>query len=85
MGIAQSATAQLHLGEHHGDSTPGLTVRICVDELEDYHRELCGKGYRYERPDHHLSCEGSRRAVARSSAVSRAHAAAATVALNHRW
>lgn len=41
---------RLHLSEHHGDASPGATVRIGVDELEDYHRQLVDKGYKYARP-----------------------------------
>lgn len=41
---------KLHLSEHHGDASPGATVRIGVDELEDYHRRLGDKGYKYARP-----------------------------------
>ncbi|HEY1555182.1 MAG TPA: glyoxalase superfamily protein [Kofleriaceae bacterium] len=40
----------LHLSEHHGDGTPGVFVRIPVDELEDYHAELQSRPYKYFRP-----------------------------------
>ncbi|MBU2581516.1 MAG: hypothetical protein KJ622_07345 [Alphaproteobacteria bacterium] len=30
----------LHLSEHHGDVTPGSTVRIEVDDIEALHGEL---------------------------------------------
>lgn len=40
----------LNLSEHHGDASPGSTVRIRVDELEDYHQQLLAKRYKYYRP-----------------------------------
>ncbi|OLL31878.1 glyoxalase/bleomycin resistance/extradiol dioxygenase family protein [Burkholderia sp. SRS-W-2-2016] len=40
----------LHLSEHHGDSTPGSTVFVPVDDIDALHRELLGKTYRYARP-----------------------------------
>lgn len=30
----------LHLSEHHGDATPGAAVRIGVDDVDAYHKEL---------------------------------------------
>lgn len=41
----------LHLSEHHGDGTPGSYVFIKMSGLEDVHRELSGKNYKYLRPD----------------------------------
>jgi uncharacterized glyoxalase superfamily protein PhnB len=40
----------LHLTEHHGDCCPGTTVLLQVTGLEDFHRELVAKNYRYYRP-----------------------------------
>ena len=40
----------LHLSEHHGDATPGGRVRIEVDVLEELHRALTAKVYRFARP-----------------------------------
>ncbi len=40
----------LHLSEHHGDGTPGTTVRVRVDDLEGYLAELQSRPYRYFRP-----------------------------------
>jgi hypothetical protein len=40
----------LHLSEHHGDACPGSTVFVWMTGLEDYHREISEKGYRYLRP-----------------------------------
>jgi catechol 2,3-dioxygenase-like lactoylglutathione lyase family enzyme len=41
---------QLHLSEHHGDGCPGSTVFVRVTGLDEYHRELSSKNYRYLRP-----------------------------------
>jgi catechol 2,3-dioxygenase-like lactoylglutathione lyase family enzyme len=40
----------LHLSEHYGDASPGATVFLRVAGLEDLHRELTAKDYRYQRP-----------------------------------
>jgi uncharacterized glyoxalase superfamily protein PhnB len=40
----------LHLSEHYGDSTPGAALRIAVDELEAFQKELLSKQYKYARP-----------------------------------
>jgi catechol 2,3-dioxygenase-like lactoylglutathione lyase family enzyme len=40
----------LHLSEHHGDACPGSTVVVQTTGLEDYHREITSKGYRFMRP-----------------------------------
>ncbi len=49
MGVSRDA-CKLHLSEHHGDASPGTKVRISVDELEAYHRDLLAKQYKYYRP-----------------------------------
>jgi uncharacterized glyoxalase superfamily protein PhnB len=41
---------KLHLSEHHGDASPGSTVFVWMRGIADYHRELIGKNYRYNRP-----------------------------------
>ncbi len=41
----------LHLSEHHGDGCPGSTVFVKVTGLEEYHRELSAKKYKYLRPE----------------------------------
>ena len=43
-------TCVLHLTEHHGDCCPGGTVFLRVTGLDEYHREITAKGYRYLRP-----------------------------------
>lgn len=40
----------LHLSEHHGDGSPGQKVRVIVEDVADFHRELMAKTYRYMRP-----------------------------------
>ncbi|HEV2424883.1 MAG TPA: glyoxalase superfamily protein [Terriglobia bacterium] len=40
----------LHLSEHHGDGSPGATIRVEMTGVEDLHRELTAKNYRYFRP-----------------------------------
>ena len=40
----------LHLSEHHGDGTPGTIVFLRVTGLEEYHKEITSKGYRFNRP-----------------------------------
>ncbi len=39
-----------HLSEHHGDGSPGATVRVNVRGLEAWNRELLAKRYKYMRP-----------------------------------
>jgi len=41
---------QFHLSEHHGDGSPGAVVQVILTGIEDYHRELAAKAYRYMRP-----------------------------------
>ncbi|KAL3912127.1 MAG: hypothetical protein SGARI_001317, partial [Bacillariaceae sp.] len=36
---------ELHLSEHHGDATPGSTLRIEVDDIEAVHKKLMAKEY----------------------------------------
>ena len=33
----------LHLSEHHGDGSPGIAVRIKVEDIAALHRELIGQ------------------------------------------
>jgi catechol 2,3-dioxygenase-like lactoylglutathione lyase family enzyme len=40
----------LHLSEHHGDATPGSSMRIETEGLDALHAELSGKAYQYARP-----------------------------------
>ena len=40
----------LHLTEHHGDSCPGAAMRIEVDDIDGYQKELIEKQYKNARP-----------------------------------
>jgi catechol 2,3-dioxygenase-like lactoylglutathione lyase family enzyme len=40
----------LRLSEHHGDGTPGTHITIEVTGVDDLHRELQAKKYRYMNP-----------------------------------
>jgi hypothetical protein len=42
--------ALLHLSEHHGDASPGASVRILVGDVTAVHRELRDRDYKYARP-----------------------------------
>jgi Glyoxalase superfamily protein len=41
----------LHLSEHHGDGSPGARLRVMMRGVEEFHREISAKAYRYMRPD----------------------------------
>ena len=47
---ASRDAAVLHLSEHHGDASPGATVRILVTDVMALHRELHDRDYPYARP-----------------------------------
>jgi len=40
----------LHLSEHHGDSSPGATLRILTSNLDSYQKELLEKQYKNAKP-----------------------------------
>lgn len=40
----------LHLSEHHGDATPGSQTFIWCTGIKEYHEELIGKNYKFNRP-----------------------------------
>lgn len=40
----------IHLSEHHGDSSPGTTLRILTSNLDAYQKELLEKQYKNARP-----------------------------------
>jgi uncharacterized glyoxalase superfamily protein PhnB len=40
----------LHLSEHHGDCSPGAQIRVMMQGVEAFHREITAKGYGYMRP-----------------------------------
>lgn len=41
---------EFHLSEHHGDATPGSSVRIEMDDIDHFHAQLSAKKYKYARP-----------------------------------
>jgi uncharacterized glyoxalase superfamily protein PhnB len=49
MGLSRNGI-QLHLSEHHGDSTPGSTVYIRIIGIEELYAELQQKNYPYLKP-----------------------------------
>ena len=40
----------LQVSEHHGDCCPGSTVFVWMTGIEEFHREISAKGYKYLRP-----------------------------------
>lgn len=40
----------LHLSEHHGDCCPGAAMRIEIDDIDSYQKELIEKQYQNARP-----------------------------------
>jgi hypothetical protein len=40
----------IHLSEHHGDASPGATIRIETDGLRDYCDTLNEKNYKFAKP-----------------------------------
>lgn len=40
----------LHLSEHHGGGSPGARLRVMMRSVEEFHREISAKTYRYMRP-----------------------------------
>jgi predicted enzyme related to lactoylglutathione lyase len=53
----------LHLSEHHGDGTPGTYVFLRVTGLDEYHKEITSKGYKYMRPGINDTFHNSRQVV----------------------
>ena len=40
----------IHLSEHHGDSSPGASLRILTENLDAYQKVLLAKKYKNARP-----------------------------------
>jgi uncharacterized glyoxalase superfamily protein PhnB len=40
----------LHLSGHHGDGSPGITIRIAAGGVEQLARDLAAKDYRFAKP-----------------------------------
>jgi len=41
----------LHLSEHHGDASPGSTIFVWLQGIDEFHREITARNYGYLRPD----------------------------------
>ena len=40
----------LHISEHRGDASPGAALRVEVDDIDAYQKELVAKKYKDSRP-----------------------------------
>lgn len=40
----------IHLSEHHGDGTPGTNVFVWCTGIEEFHKEIINKKYKYNKP-----------------------------------
>jgi uncharacterized glyoxalase superfamily protein PhnB len=40
-----------HLSEHSGDGTPGAKIFINTNELDQLHKEITAKGYKFNKPE----------------------------------
>lgn len=40
----------IHLSEHHGDGTPGTNVFVWCNRVEEFHKEIINKKYKYNKP-----------------------------------
>jgi catechol 2,3-dioxygenase-like lactoylglutathione lyase family enzyme len=40
----------LHLSEHYGDACPGSTTFVWMKGIEEFHREISAKNYKYLHP-----------------------------------
>ena len=43
----------LHLSEHHGDASPGSSIRIHCTDIQQYHQLLQAKDYQFAKPEIH--------------------------------
>ena len=59
MGLARGE-CHLHLSEHHGDASPGASMRIETDDVDALCTELQAKAYRHARPEVELKPWGTR-------------------------
>lgn len=50
----------IHVSEHHGDASPGTSLRITTQHLDAYHQELLAKQYKHARPGIQLMPWGTR-------------------------
>ncbi|MDP9017138.1 MAG: VOC family protein [Candidatus Eremiobacteraeota bacterium] len=59
MGVVRDGL-QLFLSEHHGDGTPGTHVIVQMSGIEEFHRTLLAKNYRYMNPGIEVTEWGTR-------------------------
>ena len=59
LGLRRGA-CELHLSEHHGDASPGASVRIAVDDVDALQAELAARGHPNLRPAVHAMPWGTR-------------------------
>jgi uncharacterized glyoxalase superfamily protein PhnB len=50
LGITRDG-CELHLSEHHGDATPGASLRVASSDIDALHAELRAKPYGNARPE----------------------------------
>jgi uncharacterized glyoxalase superfamily protein PhnB len=55
-----SGACRLHLSEHHGDSAPGMTIRIEASDVDELASALRAKNYKYAKPGVEATPWGSR-------------------------
>ena len=41
----------IHLSEHHGDCCPGAAIRVLVENIDEFKKELRNKKYKYSNPE----------------------------------
>ncbi|MGO9464045.1 MAG: glyoxalase superfamily protein [Isosphaeraceae bacterium] len=61
----------LHFSEHHGDSCPGSTVFVWKTGIDEFHREITSKNYKYLRPGLETSGNASLAALRPSAGTGR--------------
>lgn len=49
----------LHLSEHHGDASPGSSIRIHCTDIQQYHQWLQAKDYQFAKPEIHQTPWGT--------------------------
>lgn len=49
LGLKKGA-CELHLSEHFGDATPGMALRIEVEDVHAYAKALNAKDYKFSKP-----------------------------------
>lgn len=56
-------TCVIHLSEHHGGACPGSALRVHIEGLEEYQRQLSSKNYKYYRPSIEATPWGTREMI----------------------